>query len=95
VTKVVFTKEATSNLIAQAQYIYSLTLDAQKADKFLLTMKANIIQNLEYFPKLGRSAEEYGKNMRKLVHQNYSIIYLLQEETISIVTIYRENLPNL
>jgi len=95
VTKVIFTEEATSNLITQAQYIYSVTLDAQKADKFLLTMKAHIIQNLGYFPKLGRSAEEYGKDMRKLVHQNYSIIYLLQEDTIAIVTIYRENLPNL
>ena len=94
-TKIVFTKEATSNLITQAQYIYSLTLDIQKADKFLLTMKAHIVQSLGHFPKLGRSAEEYGKDMRKLVHQNYSILYLLQEEHISIITIYRENLPSL
>ena len=93
--KVVFTQEAIRNLLEQADYIYGLTLDAQKADKFLLTMKAHLVQNLGYFPKLGRSAEEYGKGMRKLVHQNYSILYLLQEETINIVTIYRENLPKL
>jgi plasmid stabilization system protein ParE len=95
VIKVVFTQEAIRNLLEQADYIYGLTLDAQKADKFLLTMKAHLVQNLGYFPKLGRSAEEYGKGMRKLVHQNYSILYLLQEETINIVTIYRENLPKL
>ena len=94
-TKVIFTKEATDNLISQAQFIYKLTLNFEKADKYLLTMKAHIIQTLSYFPQLGRSAEEYGGNMRKLVHQSYSIIYLLEDDTISIVTIYRENLPSI
>ena len=93
-TKVIFTQEATDNLISQAHFIYNLTLDADKADKYLLTMKTHIIQSLGYFPKLGRAAEEYGTNIRKLVHQNYTILYLLEEESISILTIYRENLPN-
>ena len=94
-TNIIFTKNATNNLISQAQFIYKLTLDIEKADKYLLTMKAHIIQNLSYFPQLGRSAEEYGENMRKLVHQYYTILYLLEDDTISIVSIYRENLPNL
>ena len=94
-TKIIFTKNATNDLISQAQFIYKLTLDSEKSDKYLLTMKAYIIQNLSYFPKLGRSAEEYGENMRKLVYQNYTILYLLEHENISIVSIYRENLPNL
>lgn len=72
-----------------------MTLDYEKADKYLKTMKAHIEQTLGYFPKLGRNAEEFGINMRKLVHQNYSIIYLLENDTISVVTIYKENLPNL
>jgi len=95
VTKVIFTKEATNNLINQAHFIYTLTLDIEKADKYLLTMKAHIVQTLGYFPQLGRSAVEYGENMRKLVHQNYSILYLLEEDIITIVTIYRENLPSI
>ena len=94
-TKVIFTEEATDNLIGQARFIYELTLDVEKADKFLLTMKAHIVQTLGYFPKLGRSAEEYGKNIRKLVHKNYTILYLLEETSIHIITIYKENLPNI
>ena len=94
-TKVLFTHEATDNLISQANFIYKLTLDIEKADKYLQTMKAHIVQTLGYFPQLGRNAEEYGKNMRKLVHQHYSILYLLEEDAITVVTIYRENLPSL
>ncbi len=94
-TKVIFTEEATDNLISQARFIYELTLDVEKADKYLLTMKAYIVQTLNYFPKLGRSAEEYGENIRKLVHKNYTILYLLDKDTIHVITIYKENLPNI
>ncbi len=95
-TNIQFTDEATNNLISQALYIYELTLDAQKADKYLLTMKTHISQSLGYFPRLGRPAEEFGKNIRKLVHQQYTILYKLHDDdNISIITIYRENLPSL
>ena len=91
-----FTNEATNDLVSQALHIYELTLDTQKADKYLLTMKAHISQSLGYFPKLGRPAEEFGKNIRKLVHQRYTILYKIDDnENISILTIYRENLPSL
>ena len=95
-TNIQFTDEATNNLISQALYIYELTLDTQKADKYLLTMKAHIVQSLGYFPRLGRPAEAFGKGVRKLVHQQYTILYKLQiNNEISILTIYRENLPNI
>ena len=93
--EVLFTKEATDHLISQALFIYKLTLDIEKSDKYLLTMKSHIIQSLSYFPKLGRPAPEYGDNIRKLVHQNYSILYHLDKEAIHIIAIYRENLPNI
>jgi len=96
VTDVIFTKEATDNLISQAPHIYELTFDAQKADTYLLTMKTHINQSLRYFPKLGRPAEEYGKNIRKLIHQRYTILYrILDNDKISIITIYKQNLPSL
>jgi plasmid stabilization system protein ParE len=95
VTKIIFTQEATDNLINQALYIYKQSLDIDKADKYLLTMKTHIIQSLSYFPKLGRSAEEYGQNIRKLVHQKYSILYIIKPDEINIISIYRENLPNI
>ena len=94
-TKIIFTQEATNNLIGQALYIYQQSLDIDKADKYLLTMKTHIIQSLSYFPKLGRSAEEYGQNIRKLVHQKYSILYIIKQDEINIISIYRENLPSI
>ncbi len=94
-TKIIFTQEATNNLIHQALYIYQQTLDVNKADKYLLTMKTHIIQTLNYFPTLGRPAEEYGKNIRKLVHQHYSILYIIKQNEINIISIYRENLPSI
>ena len=94
--KIHFTQEATNNLVHQALYIFELTLDAQKADKYLFTMKAHISQSLSYFPKLGRPAEEFGEGIRKLVHKNYTILYkIITKDEISIVAIYRENFPNL
>ncbi len=94
-TKIIFTQEATNNLISQALYIYQQSLDTDKADKYLLTMKTHIIQSLSYFPKLGRSAEEYGQNIRKLVHQKYSILYIIKQDEINIISIYREKLPSI
>ena len=95
-TSVIFTPEATDNLITQALHIFELTLDVEKADKYLLTMKAHINQSLGYFPKLGRPAEEFGEDIRKLVHQNYTILYkIITEDEISVITIYRQNLPSI
>ena len=94
-SNITFTQEATNDLISQALYIFELTLDTDTADKYLLTMKAHIAQTLSYFPKLGRPAPEYGENIRKLVHQKYSILYIIKENEISIVTLYRDNLPNI
>ena len=51
---------------------------------------------LSYFPKLGRPAEEFGEDIRKLVHQNYTILYkIITEDEISVITIYRQNLPSI
>ena len=93
--EILFTREATDNLIHQAQYIYRQTLDTNKADKFFLTMKAHIVMMLESFPKIGRPAPEFGSDIRKLVHQSYSILYRIDPDAIYIVSIYKENLPKL
>ncbi len=94
-TKILFAREATDNLIDQARYIYKLTLDPEKADKFFLTMKEHIVMTLDSFPKIGRPAPEFGLDMRKLVHQSYSIIYRIDHDLIHVLAIYKENLPRL
>ena len=47
-----------------------------------------IVDNLEYFPKLGRIVPEYRrKDLRELIYQNYRIVYLIQKSIIHIVYI--------
>jgi len=95
VINVLFAENATNELTLQAQDIYKKTLNIEKADKFLLMMRRYIKETLTYFPRLGRSAEEFGSGIRKLIYQGYSILYKIDGNTIYVITIYRENLPNL
>jgi len=94
VIEIVFTKNASDALVKQALYIFEKTYNPDKADMFLDTMKAYIVASLRDFPKLGRPAEEFGENIRKLIYQRYSILYRIADRQIQILTIYRENLPS-
>ena len=94
-TNVLFTEVATDNLISQALYIYEKTLDIDKSDNYLITMKSFIKDTLSRFPKIGRSSEEFGTGLRKLVYKDYSILYRIEKEYILIITIYKENLPSI
>jgi plasmid stabilization system protein ParE len=95
VTNIIFSKEATEALIAQALYIFEKTMNPNKADAFLDIMELYITKTLSIFPKLGRPAEEFGEGVRKLVYQNYSILYRIKDNEIEILTLYRENLPKI
>ncbi len=90
-TKIVFSKTATKNLITQAKYIYSQTQNVNAADKYLDKMKTFIVSMLSHFPQSGRPSEDIAPNTRKLVYQGFSIIYRLTEDRAEILTIYREN----
>lgn len=92
-TKIVFSKTASKNLISQAKYIYEQTNSIELSDKYLNKMKTFIVETLTRFPKSGRPSEELAPNTRKLVYQSFSIIYRLNGERAEILTIYRENLP--
>lgn len=90
---VLFSQKATDRLIEQAQYIYAQTHNMEKADLFLDTMESYITSTLQQYPKLGRIAQEHGKDIRKLVYRRYTILYRIDTECIRILTLYRENLP--
>ncbi len=95
VTKIVFTNEATNALISQALYIFRQSKNIEIADRYLDDMKEFIISTLSLFPKAGRPVESFGKGVRKLVYQQYSILYIAQYNRIVILTIFRENLPDI
>jgi plasmid stabilization system protein ParE len=94
VIEVIFAPKATDALVAQAVYIFEKTQNVDIADKYLDDMQDYIITILSSFPKAGRPAEEYGEGVRKLVYQRYSILYKITNEQISVLTLFRENLPN-
>jgi len=46
---------------------------------------------LGQFLDSGRLMPEYGKNIRRIVYQEYSFIYQKNENNIEILTVYRKN----
>lgn len=90
-TKIVFSKTATKNLIIQAKYIYEQTKNVEISDRYLDKMKTYIIEMLSNFPKSGRPSEDIAPNTRKLVYQGFSIIYRLTEKRAEVLTIYKDN----
>jgi len=91
--KIKFTPKFTQRLEEVAQYVYQKTQSKQTTTIYIKNLKKHIVVYLTDFPKLGRPAEEFGKDIRKLVHQKYSILYRIESNYILIITIYRENLP--
>jgi len=93
--KIEFTEEALQNLHQIADFIYKETKSKNITAKHIRKLRAFTKTSLEDFPKLGRPAEEFGFSIRKLVYQRYCILYIIQKTHIDIITIYRENLPNI
>ena len=93
--KIEFTEESLQNLDDIAHYLFEETKSKAITAKHIRKLRAFTKASLIDFPKLGRPAEEFGKNMRKLVYQRYCILYIIEIDHINIVTIFRENLPNI
>jgi len=98
--KVLFTESASRSLIEQALYLYEQTHDPDKADAFLDEMESYITETLSRFPYLGHPCFTYahyvpGEALRKFVYQRYAVLYIIRDQTIYILSIYRQNLPRL
>ena len=92
--EIVFTKKAADALVEQALYIFEQAQNMDIADRYLDEMEKFITSILSSFPKAGRPAEEFGRDVRKLVYQRYSILYKIENQKIVVLTLFRENLPN-
>lgn len=93
--KIVFSKKAAYRLAKIADYIYEQSRSEDLTLAYMSRLQEYMADVLPRFPEAGRKADEYGKNIRKLVYQRYSILYRINEtkERIEIVNIFRENLP--
>ncbi len=95
IKSIVFSKKATNRLTKITDYIYNQSQSEPITLAYIARLKQYIYNILTQFPESGRKVDEYGKAIRKLVYQGYSILYRINEpkERIEIVNIFRENLP--
>lgn len=91
--KIKFTPQFYQRLDEISDYIYSESQSKTLTVRYIRKLKKHIEVSLTDFPKLGRPAEEFGSHIRKIVHQQYSILYRIEKEHILVITIYKENLP--
>ena len=95
IKSIVFSKKAAHRLAKITDFIYTQSRSDTITLAYMARLKQYIFNILTQFPESGRKAEEYGKAIRKLVYQGYSILYRINnpKERIEIVNIFRENLP--
>lgn len=95
IKSIVFSKKAAYRLTKITDFIFNQSQSEAVTLAYMARLKQYIFNILIQFPESGRKAEEYGKAIRKLVYQGYSILYRINEakERVEIVNIFRENLP--
>jgi len=93
--KIKFTAKFYQRLDEISDYIYEKSTSKEVTVQYIKHLKEHIYFHLSHFPKMGRPAEEFGTDIRKLVHQRYTILYKIEKEYILVITIYKQNLPSL
>jgi len=76
-----------------ADYLYQQNLPCSFVLKYLNNIEAWLETLLCQFPESGSPVPEYGNNIRRVVYKKYSFLYRIQNTTIEILTVFRENLP--
>jgi addiction module RelE/StbE family toxin len=84
--KIIWTEQAVEKLEGYADYI---ALDKPNAALRWAERIQESVENLENFPKFGREVPELRRpDIRELIEGEYRIIYRLESNLISIITIY-------
>ncbi len=91
--KIKFTPKFYQQLDEISDFIYTESQSKALTIRYIIKLKKHITISLTSFAKLGRPSEEFEKNIRKILHQRYTILYRIEKEYILVITIYKENLP--
>ena len=84
--KIICTEQAVEKLEEYADYI---SLDKPTAALKWAKRIQELVENLQEFPKLGREVPELKRpEIRELIEGEYRIIYRLESNVISVITIY-------
>ena len=90
---IVFTDKALKRLAEMALYLHEQSLSDAFINQYLNRMESWLNTVLEQFPESGHLMPEYGENVRRISYQKVSFLYRFEQDTIYILTVYRDNLP--
>ena len=83
--KIIWSPLAIDRVAEIAQYI---ALDSPNSAQKWVDLTFQVVERLERFPKSGRIVPEIKQDdFREIIHGNYRIIYRLQSEIVSILTV--------
>ena len=88
---IIFSPRAVQRMEEIADYLYQQQLSNAFVRDYMNRFEIWLEMVLGQFLDSGRLMPEYGKNIRRIVYQEYSFIYQKNENNIEILTVYRKN----
>jgi len=92
-TRIVFSPRARERMEEIADYLYQQQLSNEFVLSYLSRFESWLKKVLLQFPESGTPMPLLGENIRRVVYERYSFVYRVNDKTIEILTVYRENLP--
>ena len=90
---IIFAPRAKKRLEDVAEYLYQQSRSKSFVRGYLRQFEEWLETLLGQFPESGTLMIEYGENIRRIVYREYSFLYKISDDTIEILTVYRDNLP--
>lgn len=90
---IVFSPRARERLEEIAEHLYAKHLSSEFVIAYIQQFEDWLEKVLGTFPDSGTSMPDCGEGVRRVVYRKYCFLYRVQENTIEILTVYRENLP--
>lgn len=91
--RIVFSPRAIQRLEEIADHLYQQQLSGQFVHGYINDIEQWLEKVLGVFPESGTPMPEYGEGVRRICYQQYSFLYRIRNDSIEILTVYRENLP--
>ncbi len=91
--RIVFSPRAKQRLEEIADYLYQQQLSRQFVIDYLQRFEDWLTVLLGQFPESGMLLPEFGNDIRRVVYNKYSFVYRITDDTVEILTVYRENRP--
>ncbi len=91
--QIIFSPRAQQRLEEIAAYLSRQQLSNTFVRDYLKRFENYLLSVLSQFPESGTRMPEFGKDVRRVVYQEYSFLYRIKKDVIEILTIFRENRP--